>query len=83
MVASHGDLKLHVLEMLENLPEESLVEVATFLDYQQYKLGKQRAVAATYRPIPLGGLWRGARVGDDEIADVRREMWARFAAHEP
>jgi hypothetical protein len=83
MAASQGDMKRYVLELLENLPEESLAEVVTFLDYQRYKFGKQLEDAAPYRPIPLGGLWRGARIGDDEIADVRREMWARFAAPEP
>lgn len=80
MVASREDMKQHVLALLDTLPDESLFEVAAFLDFQQYKQDKQRA---SYRPVTLDGLWRGMRIDDEEIADVRREMWDRFATPEP
>ena len=83
MVASQDDMKRHVFALLEQLPEESLAEVATFLDFQRYKLEKQPVGESPYRPVPLGGLWRGIEIGDDEIGDVRREIWARFSAQEP
>jgi len=83
MVASREDVKQHVLALLESLPEESLSEVAAFLDFQQYKHEKRRGHADSFRPVALGGLWRGTRIGDEEIADVRREMWNRFADNGP
>jgi hypothetical protein len=82
MVASREDLKRHILALLETLPEESLADVAAFLDFQLFKLAKQPAYPAPYRPVPLGGLWRGTKINDDEIADIRREMWTRFPTAE-
>jgi hypothetical protein len=83
MVASRDDLKRRVLAALDDLPEGSLSEVATFLDFQRFKLSGRPAEKAPYRPVPLGGIWRGVRIGDEEIADVRQEMWSRFTANEP
>jgi hypothetical protein len=80
MVASREDMKQHVLALLDTLPDESLSEVAAFLDFQQYKQERQRA---SYRPVALGGLWRGVRIDDEDIADVRREMRDRFATSGP
>jgi hypothetical protein len=74
MVASREDMEQHVLAMLDTLPDESLSEVAAFLDFQKYKLEKQRDGTGQYRAVALGGLWHGVKIGDDDIADVRREM---------
>ena len=38
---TQNDLKPQVLEVLDTLPDESLPELATFLDYLQYKLGRR------------------------------------------
>jgi hypothetical protein len=78
MIASHKDMKRHVLALLDTLPDESWAEVAAFIDFQHYKLGRKRDEASPYRPIPLAGVWQGIRIDDDVIADVRDEMWARF-----
>jgi hypothetical protein len=83
MVSSRDDLKRHVLSVLDELPEESLTEAATFLDFQRFKLSGHPAEKTPYRPVPLGGLWRGIHISDEEIAGVRREMWSRFMADEP
>jgi hypothetical protein len=34
------------------------------------------------KPVALGGLWEGVTITDEDIAQVRREMWDNFAAHE-
>lgn len=31
----------------------------------------------------LRGLWKGLQVGDDDIAEARREMWSGFPREEP
>jgi len=31
-----------------------------------------------YTPVALGGLWKGIEVTDEDIAAIRREMWAGF-----
>jgi hypothetical protein len=33
--------------------------------------------------VALGGLWAGVTITDEDIAEVRREMWGRFGADEP
>ncbi len=29
------------------------------------------------RPIKLGGLWKGEDISEEDIAEVRREMWGK------
>jgi len=36
-----------------------------------------------YKPVALGGLWEGITITDEDIAEVRREMWSNFGEHEP
>lgn len=78
MVSSREDIKRHALDVIDALPDESLTEVVDFLDFQQFKLDKQHSDSSASRPLALGGLLRGVRIDEDDIADVRREMWARF-----
>jgi hypothetical protein len=54
-----------------------------FLDYQRYKFEQQPSGTTPYRPVSLGGLWKDKHINDADIADVRREMWGRFADHVP
>ena len=70
------DLKQHIVETLDTLPEEMLQEVATYLEYLDYKLKKQPPRTTPYQPVALGGLWEGITIDDTDIADVRREMRA-------
>jgi len=30
----------------------------------------------------MGGLWEGMTISDEDIADVRREMWGSFGERE-
>jgi hypothetical protein len=75
-------LKRQLTQVLEALPEEALPEVALFLDYLQYKTKHRAPQATPYKPIALGGLWAGRVITDEDIAEVRREMWANFGAEE-
>ncbi len=84
------ELKQQVVTILDTLPEETLTEVATFLDYLQYKLEHHPAGNSVppfqqtpYKPVALGGLWEGITITDEDIAEVRREMWSNFGEHEP
>lgn len=82
-MATQNGLKQQVLAVLDTLPEEALREVATFLDYLQYKLGRRPPQQTPYKPVALGGLWEGVTLTDEDIAEVRREMWGSFGKDEP
>ena len=66
--------KQQIVDSLDRLPGEFLDEVATFLDYLQYKIN-QSVQQTPYRPVVLGGLWEGVHISDDDIRQVREEMW--------
>ncbi len=82
MTATRDDLRQQVLAVLDTLPDEALAEVAAFVDFQRYKLGRP-AAGPPYRPIALGGIWKGIDISDEDIAEARREMWGRNADPEP
>jgi len=84
-MATQVELKKHVVTILDALPEETLAEVARFLDYLQYRLAQQPSETAfpasqqtPYKPVALGGVWAGVTITDQDIAEVRREMWSGF-----
>ena len=81
------ELKKRVLTILDELPEESLAEVARFVDYLQYKLKHHPLDTAVpsseqtpYKPVALGDVWKGVKITDEDIEEVRREMWGQFGA---
>ena len=74
-MSTANGLKKQISQTIETLPESSLMEVATFLEYLQYResLGRRRP-ATPYTPVALGGLWQGVTITDEDIDEVRREM---------
>ena len=65
--------------LIDKLPEPALSEVAQFVKFVQFKLTKETDTDSdTYTPIPLGGLWQGITITDEDIATVRQEMWKDF-----
>ena len=77
-MTTRARLKEQVVTVLDTLPEETLAEVATFLDYLQYKIDQYSPPQTPYKPVALGGLWKGVTITDEDIAEVRREMWSDF-----
>jgi hypothetical protein len=62
---------------LDTLPAESLellLEFATFLQHRA-----KQPPSADRKIIKLGGLWAGSpEITTDDIAEIRRELWAGF-----
>ena len=77
-MATQTKLKQHILATLDTLPEQALEEVVTYLDYLQYKLSQHPPPMTPYRAVALGGLWEGITISDEDIANLRREMWGSF-----
>jgi hypothetical protein len=79
MVATREDLKHRVLSGIESLPEEALAEVVNFVEYQRFKATQTDSAAGRRdRPVALEGIAPEFDLSEEEIADVRREMWAGF-----
>ena len=70
--------KERIVALLDTVPDEVLVEVATFIEDQRSKLaghGDKPPAAPLFKPTPMGGLARGVRITAEGIAAARREMW--------
>ncbi len=74
----HDEILRQVIEDLETLPTRALAEVASFVEFQRFKREDQGLRETPYRPVKLGGLWKGVHISEEEIAEVRREMWGSF-----
>ena len=88
-VTTRVGLRQRVITILDALPEETQTEVSVFLDYLQYKLERPRVDRVVpssrqtpYEPVALGGVWAGITITDEDIAQVRREMWGDFGERE-
>lgn len=81
-MALQNGLKEEIMESLGMLPEETLSDVKLFLDYLQYRVRQKASRTTPYVPVALGGLWQGVKVTDEDIAEVRREMWENFGETE-
>lgn len=77
MTGQNG-LKEEIIRSVVTLPEETLYDVKLFLDYLQYRRQQETLRTTPYVPVALGGLWQGIEITDDDIAEIRREMWANF-----
>jgi len=75
MVANKISTKQRIMTLLESLPEEALTEVASFMEYQRFKMEQRSIQSQRPTPVKLDGLWEGIDITDDEIAAMRRDMW--------
>ena len=83
MVAKDLPYRERILALVEALPEEALPNVVSFLETERERLANRGQDKRPYIPTPMGGLWRGAKITEQDIAEARREMWGRFADDEP
>ncbi len=81
-MAIQEDLTKRVHTLVDTLSQKELHEVRLFLDYLQYKAKHEPAPATPYTPVTLGGLWEGITLHDEDISEVRRDMWDGFGEGE-
>jgi hypothetical protein len=75
-VSSHtNNIKQKIMISMDDLPPEGLEELVSFLDYIQFKFKKTRETPTSYKPVSLGGLWKNEKIDDEDIGEIRREMW--------
>ena len=61
----------HSLNVIKDLPEDKLVEVADFVTFlrEKYQPRHKKKI------VKLEGLWEGLEASDEEIQKVRKEIW--------
>lgn len=72
----HQELMQQLLDTLNSLPTDALEEVAIFVDYQRYKANQIDRDQKPRHPVALGGIWKGIKIDEEDIAAARRDMWA-------
>jgi hypothetical protein len=67
-------------QQIEDLPPESLVELADYLEFLRFKAGKsiETAKPSSLRLIRLRGLLKGYDFSPELLTEARREMWHKF-----
>ena len=78
-MTTQEQMKRHIITLLDALPAERLAEVVDFVEFLRMK---QPLYATAYTPIALGGLWPDVVISDEDISEVRGEMWHRFGERE-
>lgn len=63
---------------IDSLPEAKLAKFMAGLAALRDALSDQPASETPYTPVKLGGLWAGVTIDDEQIAQIRREMWTNF-----
>jgi hypothetical protein len=68
--------KRQIIQNLDDLPEQSLVAVAEFVDFLRAKAVAGPAALHAARVVKLGGLWKGHVFSEQDIDEARAEAWS-------
>ena len=75
-----------LFEQIKALPNDSLSELATYVDFLRFKAGQEAASKPPekrLRVVKLRGVLKGYDFSPQELAEARREMWQRPEIVEP
>lgn len=84
-------MKQYIIVLLDSIPEDQLPHVARVIESLRAMTTPEATDAPDdlrqtvneqppFHPVALGGLWQGIEITDEDIAEVRREMWATLGA---
>ena len=75
-MATHPVTKEQIVEILDELPPDSLTEVRQFLNFIRFKNRGATGDSA----VTLGGLLAGYEFTEEDIQQARREMWGSLVS---
>ncbi len=72
-----------IYDQARTLPEESLLDLASYIEFLRFKAHRSatRAKSPRSRPlriVKLGGILKGYDFSPELLAAARREMWKKF-----
>lgn len=76
------NIKQQIMISVNSLPPDGLKELVTFLDYMRFKFKDSSPSPTPYKPVALGGLWKNESIDEQDITEIRREMWHSFGNQE-
>lgn len=65
-------------EVLELTKRLSLVDKVRLIEQVAPQIEQELKGAQPVKRTPVGGMWKGLNVTDEEIEEARREMWGNF-----
>lgn len=75
-----------LFEQIKALPNDSLSELATCVDFLRFKAGQEadsKPAEKRLRVVKLRGVFKGYDFSPEALAEARREMWQRLETTEP
>ena len=87
-MADSAALAQQIYKQIQDLPEESLVELARYIEFLRFNSSVSRRGAKPTRSRPLkivklGGILKGYDFPPELLAEARREMWKKFEVTKP
>lgn len=75
-------IRQELYRILESLPDAALAEITNWLKRQwlpAHTNGKKLSpTQPPYTPVALGGLWQGISISENQLKQIRAEMWRNF-----
>jgi len=71
-MTTQEQIKQQIITLLDAIPAERLEEVADFVEFLYIKHTSRQT---RYAPVALGGLWPDVAISDEDVAEVRQDMW--------
>lgn len=65
-------------EILELAKQLSLVDKVRLIEQVAPQIEHELRAVQPVPRTPIGGLWKGLDITDEDIAEVRQEMWDNF-----
>ena len=65
-------------ELVDKLPDAAVIDLLTWMQSKRARQQKSGERAPRFTPVAMGGLWKGVRISDEDIASVRQQMWTGF-----
>jgi hypothetical protein len=78
MNTSTSTLKQQIYTEIQSLPTDALEELSTFLEYLHFKVEQKNIPQTPYHPVKLGGMLKNVKIMDDDLTEIRKEMWGNF-----
>lgn len=78
MTTNTSTLQKQIFSDIQSLPNEALEELSIFLDYLHFKVDQKSALKTPYQPVKMGGALKNTMITDEDLIEIRKEMWGNF-----